>query len=96
MRAAFIMAARDRGQLSEYWDEAQVLEKHRGDPWTAVSIGTPHGEPQPGDRAEVMSRWWDAVTNEEHYFGYIRHFPGAWDGAERFIESVAEGPERAG
>jgi hypothetical protein len=96
VRAAFIMTTRERGQLSEFWDEAQVLEKHRGDPWTAVSAGTTNGEPRPDDPAEIMSRWWDAVTNEEHYFGYLRHFPGAWDGADRFIQSLAAGPEQAG
>lgn len=96
VRAAFIMTTRDRGQLSEFWDQARILEKHRGDPWTAVRVGTTNGEPRPDDPAEIMSRWWDAVTNEEHYFGYLRHFPGAWDGADRFIQSLAEGPEQAG
>jgi hypothetical protein len=87
VRAAFIMAARDRGRLSEFWDEAQALEKYRGDPWTAVSTGTPAGQPLPGDPAEILSRWWNAVTNEEHYFGYLRFLPGAWDDADRFIHA---------
>ena len=48
----------------------------------AVSIGTTDGEPSPDDAAEILSRWWNAVTSEEHYFGYLRHFAGAWDGAQ--------------
>jgi hypothetical protein len=82
VRTAFVMAARDRGQLSRFWDKAQILEKYRGDPWTAVSIGTTDGEPSSDDAAEILSRWWNAVTSEEHYFGYLRHFAGAWDGAQ--------------
>jgi hypothetical protein len=82
VRTAFIMAARDRGRLTEFWDKAQILEKYRGDPWTAVSIEAANSEPRPDDPAEILSRWWTAVTSEEHYFGYLRHFAGAWDGAQ--------------
>jgi hypothetical protein len=84
--SAFMTAAADRGQLGEIWAKAQVLEKSRGNPWASLHSGTPGAAPLPGNPAEVVSRWWNAVTNDQNYYGYLRSFPEAWDGAISFLK----------
>ena len=84
---AFIKAAGNRDQLDDLWAQAQVLEEDRGSPWTSMSRGRKDAVPLPDDPAEVVSRWWNAVTNDENYAGHLRCFPEAWDGAIRFLKS---------
>jgi hypothetical protein len=43
--------------------------------------------PLPADSAEVVTRWWNAVTDDESFSGYLWSFPDAWDGAIRFFKS---------
>jgi hypothetical protein len=86
---AFMRAAENRGELEEISAKARVLEDHRGNPWASVSGGSRRALPYPEDPAEVVTRWWSAVTNDQNFFGYVRSFPEAWDGAIRFLKSFS-------
>ena len=88
VRDAFMKAAENRGELEALWAKAHVLEDYRGNPWATVSAGSPQAGPVPDDPAEVVTRWWTAVTDDQNFYGYLRSFPGAWDGAIRFLKSI--------
>lgn len=90
---AFTAVAGNSGQLDEIWAVAQVLEGYHGDHWARVSGGARKADPRPDDAAEVVSRWWNALTDSENFAGAVRSLPYAWDGAIRFLESSGQGAE---
>lgn len=83
---AFQHAAVHSAELEDLWAEADVLENYAGNPWSRMSGGGTAGSPLPDDPTDVVSRWWDAVTDGSNFGGHLVFFGQAWDGAIKFVK----------